>query len=222
MSGSHTAIEETELFKRFVEVSDQVWHLCREWDRFAQATIGSQLSRALDSIGANLVEGDGRYSEQDAIHFFVIARGSAREASYWIDRAVVRSLIQKANGEAFKESLNHSTRALNNLITYRRNNRFPKVKEEIRPYDAHPNPEGLMPNAEGLSGSHPEGLTPKTEDLTGSHPEGLMPKTEGLSGSHPEGPMPKTEGLSGSHPEGLMPKTEGISGSHPEGPMPKT
>jgi len=89
----HIPIEETELFKQFVAVADELWWLCRNWDSFAQRTIGEQLVKSVDSIGANMAEGDGRFSDVETVRFFVIARGSSRETRYWLDRARARELI---------------------------------------------------------------------------------------------------------------------------------
>jgi hypothetical protein len=42
------------------KLADQVWHCVSHWNTFAQDTIGKQLVRAADSIGANIAEGSGR------------------------------------------------------------------------------------------------------------------------------------------------------------------
>jgi len=76
----HVPVERMEFFGRYVAVSNWVWSVVGDWSIFARDTVGKQLVRACDSVGANLVEGDGRYSNMDALHFFVIARASAREA----------------------------------------------------------------------------------------------------------------------------------------------
>jgi four helix bundle protein len=78
--------EETEVFRLFDEVSDSVWDIVANWDSFAKKVIGIQLITSLDSLVANLVEGDGRYRPNDALQFFVIARASAREGKLWIQR----------------------------------------------------------------------------------------------------------------------------------------
>lgn len=77
----HRPMEELTVFARFEEVSDRVWEVVQGWRQLAQDTIGKQLIRSADSVGANLVEGDGRYSKADALHFFVIASGSIRETA---------------------------------------------------------------------------------------------------------------------------------------------
>ena len=109
-----------DLFNRFESVSDQVWSLVRRWDPFARDTIGKQLVRAADSIGANLVEGDGRYGAGDSLQFFVIARASARETRYWLKRAAARELIAREIATELASELLNATRMLNALITFRR------------------------------------------------------------------------------------------------------
>ena len=71
----HTPIEEMGFFKEYVAVADWAWSVVSKWPFLAQDTVGKQLVRAIDRVGATLVEGDGRYSDLEASHFFLIARG---------------------------------------------------------------------------------------------------------------------------------------------------
>jgi four helix bundle protein len=47
------------------QLADQVWCLVEKWQILARDTIGKQLIRSADSIGANIAEGYGRGSYQD-------------------------------------------------------------------------------------------------------------------------------------------------------------
>ena len=70
------------------------------WDAFARDTVGKQLVKAADSIGANIAEGTGRGSYQDNRRFIRIARGSLYETRHWLRRAYKRNLLsdeQKAS-----------------------------------------------------------------------------------------------------------------------------
>ena len=115
----HVPMEELEQFKRFVSVSHNVWSILDKWRPFAKDTVGKQFVRAVDSIGANLVEGDGRHSTKDGLHFFRIARGSARETRYWINCAAARNLIEHSVADQLIADLIASTKQLNALIDYR-------------------------------------------------------------------------------------------------------
>ncbi|GAB4464478.1 MAG: hypothetical protein OHK0029_34520 [Armatimonadaceae bacterium] len=91
-----------------------------DWNALAQDTVGKQLIRAADSVGANMAEGAGRYSLPEEIRFFIIARGSARETRYWINRAKTRRLLAPEKATELYEECEIATRQLNALIARRR------------------------------------------------------------------------------------------------------
>ena len=178
----HLPIEETEFFKKFEGICDEIWDVVEKWKPLAQDTVGKQLIRAADSVGANLVEGDGRFGDADSIRFFIIARASARETRYWIRRAIRRKLIPDTKGKYFVDTLIEATKALNTTINYRRNRNPDTVKEELAMYDAT-NEDPLAPPAQ-----HP---TPNTqhqsakEELATYDPTNEDPLA-------PSGPTPNT------------------------------
>jgi four helix bundle protein len=126
----HLPIEEMELFRRYVDVADWAWDEVEKWSPLAQDTVGKQLVRAADSVGANLVEGDGRSTDPDSVRFFVIGRASARETRYWLNRAARRKLIPQEAADAKVEELVSATQLLNRLINYRRSARKAAVVKE--------------------------------------------------------------------------------------------
>ena len=107
------------VFARFEEATGRIWDAVQTWRPLAQDTIGKQVIRSADSVGANLVEGDGRYSKADALHFFIIARGSARETCLWVKRAEQRQLLAPQEAAELLRLLADGMRMPNNLITYR-------------------------------------------------------------------------------------------------------
>jgi four helix bundle protein len=74
------------------KLADQVWHCVSHWNTFAQDTIGKQLVRAADSIGANIAEGSGRGSAQEFRRLLRMSRGSLFETLHWLRRAYTRKL----------------------------------------------------------------------------------------------------------------------------------
>jgi four helix bundle protein len=127
---AHQPIEDLELFHLYEEVADWTWDQVKNWSQFHKDTVGEQLVTAVDSVNANLVEGDGRYTGPDSIRFFIIARASAREARLWLRRAKKRSLVPLAEADEMIAKLTQGTRWLNQLIAYRR--RAGKVVREER------------------------------------------------------------------------------------------
>ena len=126
----HVPMEQRDVFLRYEVVVDWAWEVVKKWPPLAIDTVGKQLIRAADSIGANLVEGDGRFSKADGLHFFIIARASARETRYWIRRAERRGLIPSAESTQKIEELSIATQLLNALIRYRRNRPQNNVVQE--------------------------------------------------------------------------------------------
>jgi four helix bundle protein len=75
-----------------VRFADEVHASVAQWDSFDRWTVGVQLVRAADSIGANVAESSGRAGTADQRRLFFIARGSAFETEHWLERARERGL----------------------------------------------------------------------------------------------------------------------------------
>jgi len=136
---SHQPIEQLDVFALYEEVASWAWDSVDGWDLFSKRTIGEQLVRAIDSVNANLVEGDGRYTTNDSLRFFIIARGSARESRLWINRAIERKLVDSSAGTAAVSKIERATKLLNQLIDFRRKAlQSGAVREERTHYEADP------------------------------------------------------------------------------------
>ncbi|WP_375512490.1 four helix bundle protein [uncultured Nostoc sp.] len=78
-----------------------------------QDTVGKQIVRSADSIGANIAEGVGRGSYQDDRRFVSIARGSLYETQHWLRRAYSRNLLTDEQIDALKLIINDLAPQLN-------------------------------------------------------------------------------------------------------------
>jgi four helix bundle protein len=94
--------EKLEVFRLAERIADAIWPLVLKWNGVARDTIGKQLVRAADSIGANIAEGAGRGSFQDNRRFVRIARGSLFETRFWLRRAHARQLLASEDVEQLK------------------------------------------------------------------------------------------------------------------------
>src|SRR5262245_56283647 len=86
-------LESKRVYQRAESVADRVWELVVGWEWFVKKTVGIQLARAADSIGANIAESAGRFHPADVRNFLYFARGSLQETRYWLRRARTRGLI---------------------------------------------------------------------------------------------------------------------------------
>ena len=90
-----TNFEKLQVYKLAEGLADGIWDVVRSWDYFAKDTVGKQMVKAADSIGANIAEGTGRGSLEDNRRFIRMARGSLYETQHWLRRAYKRSLLSK-------------------------------------------------------------------------------------------------------------------------------
>ena len=56
-----TNFEKLRVYTLAETLADQVWDIVRKWEYLAKDTVGKQLVRAVDSVGANIAEGNGTW-----------------------------------------------------------------------------------------------------------------------------------------------------------------
>lgn len=101
---------------RVLQVADETWEFVGAWDSFAKDTVGKQLTRSADSIGANIAEGFGRYHYGEKLRFLYYARGSLFETKYWLNRCQKRGLIAEEKAKEYQATLKGLSVQLNNFI----------------------------------------------------------------------------------------------------------
>jgi four helix bundle protein len=111
------AFEELRILQGAEEVADGVWKQVTGWDSFARDTVGKQVARAIDSIGANIAEAYGRFHHGEKLQFLYYARGSLFEAKYWLNRAQQRGLIEPDEAEEHTKDLTALARQLNRFAS---------------------------------------------------------------------------------------------------------
>jgi len=121
---ARTNFERLRVYKLSEKLADQVWNIVVDWNNLARDTVGKQVIRSADSIGANVAEGCGRGRYLDNKRFVRMARGSLNETQHWLRRAYKRQLLTKAQVEKLKpiiEDLGPSLNAYLNSIGPRSN-----------------------------------------------------------------------------------------------------
>ena len=97
--------EKLRVYAMAEELADRAWELVSTWKVLARDTVGKQLVRSADSIGANIAEGTGRGSFQDNRRFVRMARASLYETHHWLRRAYRRKLLSARQVEELKPLL---------------------------------------------------------------------------------------------------------------------
>src|ERR1700744_2984383 len=100
---SYYNLEDLELYQLTESFSNEIWVIVSEWDYFAKDTVGKQMVRSADSIGANIAEGYGRYHYKENRNFCYFSRGSIIETKGWLKKSKNRALI---NDDVYSELLN--------------------------------------------------------------------------------------------------------------------
>lgn len=127
--------EKLEVYKLSERLADMVWEAVSGWDFLAKDTVGRQLVRSADSIGANIAEGVGRGSFLDNRRFVLTARGSLYETKHWLRRAFQRQLLTPDQIGTLRETMDELTPRLNAYL-----NSIPKLtlKEQEKQRKARP------------------------------------------------------------------------------------
>jgi four helix bundle protein len=108
--------ENLKVYQMSESLADEIWDVVLGWDRLARDTVGSQLVRAADSIGANIAEGSGRGSFQDNRRFVRIARGSLKETQHFLRRAYKRKLLDDNQIKTIKPLVDNLAPMLNGYL----------------------------------------------------------------------------------------------------------
>jgi four helix bundle protein len=90
---ARTNFEKLHVYQLAEQLADNIWNVVVGWDQFTRDTVGKQVVRSADSVGANIAEGVGRGSFQDNRRFVKLARGSLNETKHWLRRAYQRKLL---------------------------------------------------------------------------------------------------------------------------------
>lgn len=110
---SKTNFEKLRVYQLSELLADAIWTIVMNWDYFEKDTVGKQIVKAADSIGANIAEGVGRGSFQDNRRFIKIARGSLHETQHWLRRVYKRELLKEEEVNRIKPIIDELAPKLN-------------------------------------------------------------------------------------------------------------
>ena len=105
-----------EIYKISLDLSKEIWGVYSSLATDLKFNIGNQVIRSIDSIGANIAEGYGRFHYKDSMKFYYNARGSLWESKHWVYLLYQRKLISKELYKQMLEQLELLGKKLNGFI----------------------------------------------------------------------------------------------------------
>ena len=133
-----TNFEKLRVYRLAESLADAIWSVVLTWNYLAKDTVGKQMVRAADSIGANIAEGSGRGSFEDNRRFIRMARGSLYETQHWLRRSYNRKLLSKQQVESLKPIVDELSPKLNayfrsvNSSALAGKNKVPNTKHKVQ------------------------------------------------------------------------------------------
>lgn len=109
-------LEELKVYTKSMEIGESIWNIVSRWDLFSRDTLGRQWVRSIDSVAANLSEGNGRFHYKETKQFCYYSRGSLFESRTWLKKAHDRKLITSEDFKNIDNELVVISKMLNKYI----------------------------------------------------------------------------------------------------------
>ena len=112
----HILLKDLKIYQKALIIGNKSWEIYKNFTWQVKKTIGDQFIRAIDSIGANIAEGYGRFHYLDRIKFYYNARGSLLESLHWLELLKNRDLITEKDYSSMFNLLEDLNLSLNAFI----------------------------------------------------------------------------------------------------------
>ncbi len=118
------------VYRKSIELGDIAWAIYDKMEWTDKKIMGDQFIRSIDSFGANIVEGYGRYHYLDRIKFYYIARASLNESKHWMFLLHRRNKVDKEIYDKFLSKAEQGNYQLNQFISITYNSKNTKQNNE--------------------------------------------------------------------------------------------
>jgi four helix bundle protein len=111
-------LKNLEVYQLSRKLSTIAWKIFCRMEFMDKKHIGDQFLRSVDSIGANIAEGYGRYHYLDKVRFYYNSRASHYEAfTHWLELMSEREKISNDEFVTIRQTALKLQVKLNNFIT---------------------------------------------------------------------------------------------------------
>jgi four helix bundle protein len=116
-SQNYIELKNLEVYQLSRKLSSIAWNIFCRMNFEDKKHIGDQFLRSVDSIGANIAEGYGRYHYLDKVRFYYNSRASHFEAfGHWLELMEERNKISEAEFNSISDTALTLQIKLNNFI----------------------------------------------------------------------------------------------------------
>lgn len=116
-SQNFIVLKDLEVYQLSRKLSGVAWSIFCRMNFEDKKHMGDQFLRSVDSIGANIAEGYGRYHYLDKVRFYYNARGSHFESFiHWLELLAEREKISETEYNSIRETAQNLLFKLNNFI----------------------------------------------------------------------------------------------------------
>ena len=109
-------LKDLEIYRLAREISKEAWLIYEKFEWQDRKVVGDQWLTSIDSIGANIAEGFGRFHYLDKNKFNYNARGSLLEVIHWSKILSERGKIPKEKADFLCSNLERLNVKLNDYI----------------------------------------------------------------------------------------------------------
>ncbi len=109
-------LEDLEIYKLARAISADAWKIYNNLSWQDKKIVGDQFITAIDSVGANIAEGFGRFHFLDKNKFNYNARGSLLESLHWLHLLAERKKIPGEMEGSLQDKMSTLCLKLNNYI----------------------------------------------------------------------------------------------------------
>ena len=128
MDSTNFGFEELELWKKVRNFKNEIRLFTKTFPQDEKYKLIDQIIRSSRSINALIVEGHGRFTYPDQIHFCIQARGSLTETINHLIDAFDENYISELQLTSFKINGKEIERLLNGYLKYLRTKRDEEIK----------------------------------------------------------------------------------------------
>ena len=116
MAETYLSLDKLLVYRLSRELSEVAWLIYQELDWRDKKIAGDQFVKSIDSVGANIAEGYGRFHYMDKAKFYFNSRGSLLESRHWFDLLDERSKVKANHKKKFLNIYQRLRPGLNGLI----------------------------------------------------------------------------------------------------------